>query len=78
MFSFFLFFDVDFRVFFCGVILVIPNIIPTPVSVGVLFKRNFALGRWTASGIKTKRGFTIVNENRQEWEILIDGEYRTL
>ena len=44
----------------------------------VLFKRNFALGRWTASGIKTKRGFTIVNENRQEWEILIDGEYRTL
>ena len=44
----------------------------------VLFKTEFCLGRWTASGTKIKQGFTIVKTNRQEWEILIDGEYKTL
>ena len=44
----------------------------------VLFKRDFSFGRWTASGNKIKQGFTLVKKNRHEWEILIDGEYKTL
>ena len=44
----------------------------------IKFKTEFCLGRWTASRTKIKQGFTIVKQNRQEWEILIDGEYKTL